>query len=104
MAQLSARVKTVQSITYAAAGGASAPSAAFGSQTRQIRVCALSGAAAAAGDGVRINIGDGTPVAAAGSMLLPLNTVDYFTVGPGQKIAAISNNASTGTLNVVECV
>jgi hypothetical protein len=98
----SSRLGASQNVAYNAAGGASAASAAFGAQTFQIRVSAVSAAAAAVGDGVRIVIGDGTPAASATSTLLALNWEAYFTVTPGQKIAVLSNNASTGSLNVTE--
>jgi hypothetical protein len=100
--QTSSRLGASQNLAYNAAGGASAASAAFGAQTYQIRVVALSGAAAALNDGVRVVVGDGTPAAGATSTLLPLNQPEYLTCAPGQKIAALSNNASTGSLNVTE--
>src|SRR5262245_46164501 len=98
----SSRLGASQNVAYNAAGGASAASAAFGAQTYQIRVLAVSGVAAAIGDAVRVVVGDGTPTASATSAALPLNQVEYLTCTPGQKIAVLSNNASTGTLNVVE--
>lgn len=100
--QQSSRLGASQNVAYNAAGGASAASTAFGSQTFQICVVAISAVAAAAGDAVRIVVGDGTPTAGATSSVLPLNVVEYFTCSPGQKIAVLSNNASTGTLNITE--
>lgn len=89
-------------LPYAAAGGASAPSAAFGAQTYWIRVCAVANYPAVTGDGVRIVVGDGTPTAGAASTLLPLDWVEVIAVTPGQRIAAISNNATTGSLSITE--
>jgi hypothetical protein len=63
------RHKTAQNVAYNAAGGASTQSAAFGSQTRYIRVCSV-GVVSATIDGVRIAVGD-NPTAAATSALLP---------------------------------
>lgn len=100
--QGSGRLGAAQNVAYAAAGGASAASTAFGAQTYQIRVVATSAVAAAAGDGVRIIVSDGTPTAVATSTLLPLNLPEYFTCTPGQKVAVLSNNASTGSLSVTE--
>ena len=57
------RHKATQNVAYAVAGGASAQSAAFGSQTYAIRVCAV-GLESATVDGVRINVGD-NPTASA---------------------------------------
>lgn len=91
---------TVQLVAYAAAGGASAPSAAFGPATYAIRICAT-GAITATG-GIRIAVGDGTPVASAASELLPLNWLEYILVNPGQKIAVLSNDTVTGSLSITE--
>lgn len=83
----SARLGAIQQIAPA---GASAASAAFGSQTYQIRVCADAA--------MRIRIGDGTPTALNTDALLPANWVEYFTVTPGQKLAAFG----TGNVTVTE--
>ncbi len=90
-----------QNLAYNAAAGASAASAAFGSETYWIRVCTV-GVVGAANDGVRIVVGDGTPTASATSTLLPLNWVEIIAVTPGQKIAALSNNTTAGSLSVTE--
>ena len=90
-----------QNVPYAAAGGASAASAAFGSQIYWIRVASV-GVPSATLDGVRIKVGDGTPVADANSALLPLNWVEIVAVTPGQKIAVLGNNTGTGSVSVTE--
>lgn|SRR5262245_60683508 len=68
---------------------ASQATAAFGAQTYQIRVA--TGATVAF-----IKLGDGTPTATTtgDSALLPANTIDYFSVAPGQKAAVIGTAAS----------
>jgi hypothetical protein len=79
----------------------SAASTAFGSQTYFIRISAV-GLVDSTNNGVRYAIG-AAPVASATSPLLPLNFVeDIIKVTPGQKIAALSNAASTGTLSITE--
>jgi|RhiMetdeSRZDD1v2_1073273.scaffolds.fasta_scaffold797566_2 hypothetical protein len=98
----SSRLGASQNVAYNAAGGASAASTVFGAQTYQVRVVAISGVAAAIGDAVRIVVGDGTPTATATSTVLSVNQAEYLTCTPGQKVAVLSNNASTGTLNVTE--
>lgn len=90
-----------QNISYAAAGGASAASTAFGAQTYWIRVVAV-GVLSGTLDGVRIIVGDGTPTASSTTTLLPLNWVEWIAVSPGQKIAVLGNNTGTGTVNVTE--
>ncbi len=100
--QQSARLGAAQNVAFAAAGGTSAASTAFGTQTYQIRV-SVSGTSFVAGTGgVRIRIGDGTPTAVATDTFLPNLCVEYFTVTPGQKIAVLGNDAATGNLSVTE--
>jgi hypothetical protein len=88
--QLSSRFGLAQELTV---GAASAASAVFGEQTRQIRVSATAAC--------RIRVGDGTPIAAATDAYLPANVVEYIQVTPGQKIAAIQETSS-GKLSVTE--
>ena len=102
--QSSSRLGAAQNVAYNAAGGASAASTAFAAQTYQIRVIAVSAVAGAVGDGVRIIISDGTPTAVATSTFMALNVFEYFTCSPGQRIAVLSNNASTGSISVTEMV
>jgi hypothetical protein len=89
-----------QNVAYAVAGGLSAQSSAFGSQTYAIRVstCSLPDGT---NNGARISVGD-NPTASATSALLPLNWIEYIKVGPGQKIAVLGNSAATGSVSVTE--
>ena len=89
--QHSSRVVTNTVFTLS---GTSQATAAFGSQTRQIRV-------ATAGQPAYVNIGDGTPTATADNVLIPANWVEYFTVTPGQK-AAVLQAGTAGALSVTE--
>ncbi len=74
--------------------GTSQASAPFGAQTYCIRV--------ATGDQpAYIDIGDGTPTAAANDPIMPKDSVDYFTVTPGQRIAVLQAGTA-GTLSVTE--
>jgi hypothetical protein len=74
--------------------GSSQATAAFGAQTYQVRV-------AAGAQPAYLRIDDGTPQAAATDALMPANTIDYFTVTPGQKAAVLQAGAA-GTLSVTE--
>jgi hypothetical protein len=94
------RFITTQNVAYAAAGGASAQSTAFSSQTRYIRVVSV-GVVSATVDGVRIAI-DTNPTATATTALLAVNYPEVIKVSPGQKIAVLGNNTGTGTVNVTE--
>lgn len=88
--RLSSRLGTAQEIAIGVASAASAP---FAAQTRQIRVAATSAC--------RIAVGDGTPVATATDAYLPANQVEYIQVTPGQRIAVIQETAG-GKLSVAE--
>jgi hypothetical protein len=94
------RQKATQNVAYNGSAGASVQSTAFGGQTYWIRVCAV-GVESATVDGVRIAVGD-NPTATATSALIPVNWVEYIKCSPGQKIAVLGNNASTGNVSVVE--
>ena len=95
------RPLVTQNVSYAASGGSSAASTAFGAQTYFVRVVAT-GAIAATLDGVRVAFGDGTPVASATSMLLALNYPEIFAVTPGQKVAVLGDQSGTGTVSITE--
>jgi len=84
----SSRQGTSQNVAPA---GSSAASSAFGPETFQILVVTVA-------SGITIRIGDGTPTAVATDTLLPANIPLYFTVTPGQKLAALG----TGTVSVTE--
>ena len=94
------RILAAQNVAYAAAGGASAQSTAFASQTRYIRVVSV-GVVSASIDGVRIAI-DTNPTATATSALIAVNYPEIFKVAPGQKLAVLGNNTGTGSVNVTE--
>lgn len=83
-----------QNITIGAASAQATN--AFAANTWEIRIAA-SGAC-----WVKIDVNP-TAAAAAGSFYLPSGQVEYLHVNPGQKIAAIQDGASTGTLSIAEC-
>jgi hypothetical protein len=83
----SARLGAAQNI---APSGSSVASTAFGAQTHQIRICASAA--------VQYRVGDGTPTAETTDTLLPANWVEYVTVTPGQRLAAIG----TATVSITE--
>ena len=93
--QPSSRIGPSQAVTISTG---SAASTAFGTQTYQIRIaCQLT-----AGSSVFYRVGDGTPTAVTTDALLPVNTIEYVTVTPGQKIAVIGCAAAAGSLSVSE--
>jgi hypothetical protein len=77
-----------------ATGAASAQSAAFGPDTRVIRICCTVACRYLTG---------ANPTALATSTLLPANWIEYVMVKGADKIAAIQEG-SAGKLNIVELV
>jgi hypothetical protein len=88
-----APVLTLGTTQDVAVGAASAQSAAFGADTRVVRVISTVAC--------RILFG-ANPTALATSVFLPATQAEYFQVVPGHKIAVIQAS-SGGTLNVTEC-
>lgn len=76
-----ARLGVVNNVTVATTSTAAA-SAAFGSATFQIRVCATAACF--------VKVSEATPTAAATDAYLPPNWEMYLMVSPGQKISAFS--------------
>jgi hypothetical protein len=87
-----------QTIAVATSGGASAQSSAFGAQTLWVR---LAFSSSTTGSGVRYNFGS-NPAATSTSSLLPANWVEVVKINPGSKLACLSNDASTQSLNISE--
>jgi hypothetical protein len=96
----SSRQGATQTIAYT--GSSAAASNAFGSETYQVRLCATSACLYKIGDSAQSAADDNT------SIFLPANAVEYVTVTPGQRIAAIRKGtdglitATSGTLWVTE--
>ena len=91
MAFDTSRLNTAQVL---AASTVSAACTAFGSQTYKVRV--------AANTAVFFRISDGTPTATVNDTMMGGALIaEYFTVTPGQKLAAITS-AGTGSVSVTE--
>lgn len=88
---------TSQNVSYNAAGGASTQSAAFGANTTLVMVSVN----VATGIGVRIATGT-NPTASSTTTLLPASGSWYFCVEPAWKLAVLSNDTNTGTINITE--
>ncbi len=93
------QIGTSQDLAYNAAGGANAQSNAFGIKTSVIEV-----AAHITGTGVRIAIGLNPDATSGTNKLLPGSGSWYFVVAPGWKLAAVSDDVTSGTLNITEAV
>jgi hypothetical protein len=87
---------TCQQVT---AGASSAASAAFGTQTRYLRLCANTAVHYAV---------NASPTASTSTPYLPAHVIEIVKVTPGQKIAAIQaataglDTETAGTLSVTE--
>jgi hypothetical protein len=87
---------TTQQVAYNAAGGASVQSAAFGAKTEAIMISVRSTDA-----DLRIKFG-ANPTASSTTDLLVKGGVYFFAVTSGQKIAFLSDSATTGTVTFTE--
>jgi hypothetical protein len=97
--QPSSRLGASQNV--ALSGTSAAITNPFGAQTFQLRVVVFN--AGGTVTSARIRIGDGTPTATTTDAAIPLNLPEYFTVTPGQKIAAILTGTSpTATMSITE--
>jgi hypothetical protein len=85
------RLGTVQNAAYAASSAAITNPVS--SQTYKVRLVATTDC--------YVKIGDGTPTATTSDAYLPALSVEYFTITPGQKVAAVRVMVD-GTLNVTE--
>lgn len=84
------RLGTVQSVAYT--GTAGTITNAVGPQTYRVRVVCTTDAF------IKI---DNSPTATSSDSYIPANSVEYFTISPGQKVSAIQSSAG-GTLYVTE--
>lgn len=93
------RLAASQDVSYNASGGAQVLSTAFGITTSMIQITAPP---STVGSGVRIIIGYGPTVTATSPLIIP-GSILYYRVYPGEQLAAVSNDANTGSINIVEC-
>jgi len=96
------RLGAAQAITVASAGGAAVSTSIFGIQTHAIAI-SFPGSTSSTG-GVQVKVIDvgGAAVSSTTDFLLPANWVEKIIVNPGQKLSAISNDAGTPSVSVVE--
>lgn len=87
-----------QNVAYNAAGGASTPSTAFSANCTMVQISFHLGST---NTGVRI-AGGVNPTATATSTLLPASGTWFCGVSPGWRIAVLSDDVGTGTINITE--
>jgi hypothetical protein len=95
------RLGAAQALAVASAGGAASSSTVFGTMTRAIRLV-WNGATSTSG--IRYAIVDPqTPaISWTTAALLPANWIEVVKVTPGQRVSAISNDAGTPSINIIE--
>jgi len=93
-------VSTGVNITVGSSGGTATSTAAFSAQTYAVQLCHVNSNTGST-SGIHVLFGT-APVATSTAMLLPPNFPYIAKVGPGEKLSALSNDAQTPILNVVE--
>jgi hypothetical protein len=96
------RLGAAAALTVASAAGAAVSTGVFGTETYAIAL-SFPGSTSST-SGVRIKIVDPSTsvVTSTGDFLLPANWVEKIKVSPGQRLSALSNDAGTPSLSIVE--
>lgn len=87
---------TSANLSFNAAGGASVRNGPWDTSCLRLAI--------GAAQNVRVNVGDGTVVATSASALFVGPGVEHIAIQPGQYVAAISDDAGTGSLNITEAL
>jgi len=95
------RIVSSRALAVSSAGGAQASTTAFGSQTYAVRLYAPGTVSSTSGCRIAIGLSNVT-VSSTADVYLPANWPEIWKVSPGQTIAALSNDAGTFSLNIVE--
>jgi hypothetical protein len=96
------RLSTAQALAVASVGGAAASSAALGAQTYAVRLCYPGSTSSTGGCRIAIVSPNDNAVSSTAGTLLPANWLQTVKVTPGQRVSAISNDAGTPSLNIIE--
>jgi hypothetical protein len=96
------RLSTAQALAVASVGGAVASSAAFGTQTYAIQVDFPGSVSSTGGCRIAIVSPNDNAVSSTAGALIPANFPTRYRVTPGQRVSAISNDAGTFSLSIVE--
>ena len=96
------RLSTAQALAVASVGGAAASSAAFGTQTYAVRLNYAGSTSSTGGVRVKIVSPVDTAVSSTAGVLISPSNPEIFRCTPGQRVSAISNDAGTASLSIVE--
>lgn len=91
-----------QAITLQSVGGAAVSTAVFGAQTYAIDLAYAGSVSSTAGVRFKIVSGQDTAVSSTQGALLPPSWIARYKVTPGSRVSAISNDAGTPSLTIVE--
>lgn len=91
-----------QAIALNSVGGAAVSTAVFGSQTYAIDLCYPGSTSSTGGVRFKIVAGQDSAVSSTQSALLPPSWIARYKVPPGGRVSAISNDAGTPSLTIVE--
>lgn len=90
-----------QNLSYSTSGGAAVSTAGLNAQTKYVRLVATG--VQTSTSGVRYVVGT-APIASATSSYLPLGWIEYVRIANGERISALGNDATAGTLNISEAL
>ena len=96
------RLGTAQSLAVASVGGAAGSSSAFGTETYAIQLCFPGSTSSTGGCRIAVVSPQDAAVSSTAGAFLPANWQQYYKVTPGQRVSAISNDAGTFSLSIVE--
>jgi hypothetical protein len=94
------RIISSQILAVASVGGAAVSTASLSSETYMVELCAP-GLSTSSTAGIKFVIGN-IVTADSTSAILPANWVSRYKCTPGQQVSAISNDAATPTLTIVQ--
>jgi hypothetical protein len=96
------RLGTAQALAVASVGGAAVSTSIFGTQTHAIAMSFPGSTSSTGGERVKVIDVGGAAVSSTTDFLLPAKWVEKIIVNPGQRLSAISNDAGTPSVSVVE--
>jgi len=96
------RLGTAAALTVSSAAGAAVSTAIFGTETYAIALSFPGSTSSTSGVRVKIVDPQTSAVSSTADFLLPANWVEKIKVSPGQRLSAISNDAGTPSVTVVE--
>lgn len=95
-------LRQAQALAVTSVGGAAASSSAFGNQTYAIQLAFPGSVSSTGGCRIAIVSPNDNAVSSTQGTLWPANWIEVFRCSPGQRVAAISNDAGTFSLSITK--